>query len=304
MPERVYAADSVCRFFEVLFDSGPAFPVSNLDLRRRNPLTAKSISQSRTMGFQHVAFAAHTDIGRKRQRNEDAILALPEYGVFCVADGMGGIQGGEMASRAVVDALRQTLVRRDDRDATLESTRAQITRAIEEAGRAIRREAAERGFRGAGTTAVVLALDARDPARAAAFHAGDSRLYRFRGGILDQITRDHSFAAAVGYRDPSSLPSLFRNLVTRAIGLDDFVELEETSFEIQPRDLLLLCSDGLTNMLPDNRLAAILSAQPPDSLAGLPQVLVDQANQAGGVDNISVIAVRAGLPIPTAAGLG
>lgn len=244
------------------------------------------------MGFQNITYAAHTDIGRKRPCNEDAILALPEYGVFCVADGMGGTQGGAMASQAVVDALHQTLTRAKDRNAALATKRMQIKHAIENANQTIQQKATEQKLHGAGTTAVLLALDAHDPAQASAFHAGDSRLYRFRNHSLQQITKDHSFAAAIGCNDLATLPALFRNLVTRAIGLDDFMGLEETCFDIQPQDILMLCSDGLTNMLSDKRLAALLSTCTPSTLLNLPKTLVDQANAAGGLDNISVILIQ------------
>ncbi len=252
------------------------------------------------MGFQHLAVAAHTDIGLKRKKNEDSILTMQENGVFCVADGMGGALGGEMASQTVVNMLQQALLRWNNRNTTMDSVRELITNTIEEASRAIRREAAARGFRGAGTTAVILVFDARDPSRATAFHAGDSRLYRYRSSKLEQITRDHSFAEAVGYSDNSKLPSLFRNLVTRAIGLEDFVDLEETKMEIRPGDLFLLCSDGLTNMLSDDQIAEALANQKRDSFRHIPKNLTDKANQAGGNDNISIIVVQA-LPTLTTA---
>ncbi len=246
------------------------------------------------MGFAHLSSASHTDIGCKRPRNEDSILALPEYGIFCVADGMGGAKGGEMASKALTEALRKTFVQRNDREAPLELTRARIMQAVRNAGRSIQKEASKRGFHGAGTTVVALAFDARDPAKAAAFHAGDSRLYLFRNNTLRQITTDHSFAVAVGYADPSILPAMFRNLVTRAIGLDDYTELEETPCEIKPQDLLLLCSDGLTNMLPDTQISTILTEHSQKNLDVRAKTLIEQANQAGGMDNVSVVLVQAG----------
>ena len=132
---------------------------------------------------------------------------------------------------------------------------------------------------------------------------GDSRVYVYRDGRFRQVTRDHSVAAAAGVSDEKSLPAFFRGVVTRAVGLDDHVDLEITPVEVHPGDLFLLCSDGLTKMLTDAAIVKLLKKQAGVAdLDGLAQGLVDAANAAGGEDNVSVVLVRVADTLPPARG--
>ncbi len=237
-----------------------------------------------------LSSAELTDIGLCRENNEDAVLRLPGRGVFCVADGMGGAEGGEVASRAIADALRQTFAAaRAPR--TLAASARLAAAAVDAAGRAIKAFADARGFSGAGSTVLVLAFDPADPARALLLHAGDSRAYRFRAGRLLALTRDHSLAAALGLAE-KEIPARYSGVITRAVGLGDHVELEETPADVLPGDLFLLCTDGLTKTVSDRRLQNLLRKRLDAALPDLARALVDAALAAGGYDNVSVLLVR------------
>jgi len=150
---------------------------------------------------------------------------------------------------------------------------------------------------------VVLLFDAWQPSQGVCLHAGDSRVYVYRDGHFKLLTRDHSVAAAAGVSDERSLPAFCRGVVTRAVGLDEHVNLELTPVEVHPGDLFLLCSDGLTKMLTDAAIAKLLKKQVgAANFDGLAQNLVDTANAAGGEDNVSVVLVRVADTLPPARG--
>lgn len=252
--------------------------------------------------------AAVTDIGCKRKNNEDSFLALSEYGLFCVADGMGGAEEGQVASKALTDALSEEF---KSRAAGLDLVaKEQLARdVVRRVNVWIRNRAEERGFWQMGSTLVLALFDERTPEKGLALHAGDSRLYRFRKGALKQLTTDHSFAAALASHrgapvDESAIPAAWRGVVTKAIGklgnsdTGETVDLDATPFGVQAEDLFLLCSDGLTRMLPDKALQDRLRAQPKASVDALAREFVAEARKAGGDDNISVILVRI-LPVVT-----
>ena len=237
--------------------------------------------------------AAITDVGLRRPNNEDAVIELPEVGVFCVADGMGGQEEGEVASKAVVDSLESAFskVKKADSNGMILDRNLLSCQAIEEAGRWIFTRSHANGSPGTGTTAIALVFN-KDPLEGAtSWHAGDSRLYRYRGGELVLCTRDHSVAALAGVSDENALPAMFRGMVTRAVGVQETVELEKTDIDVREDDIFLLCSDGLTRMLSDELIGDILSTYKPSKLSELAKDLVDQANRLGGEDNISVILV-------------
>lgn len=248
------------------------------------------------MSSAHIFSAERSDTGKKRRNNEDAALSLPERGVFCVADGMGGAEEGEVASRAVVDAMNNAF------DGTANSFNAatalekakSVRKAVNEASCRIKKRADARGVQGTGTTVVVLALDDGFPVRALILHAGDSRAYIFRDSRLRRLTHDHSIAEALRVRDRDELPPMFRGIITRAVGIDYTVDLEETPADVAAGDLFMLCSDGLTGMLSDKALENILRQRATGSLEEAAGMLIDEANRAGGADNISVILVRIG----------
>lgn len=252
--------------------------------------------------FAYLKSAELTDVGKKRKNNEDSIVSLPERGLFCVADGMGGVQGGAVASQAVADALREAFT--DSPDApfavTAKASARMVARALNGASQWIKTRADERGLAGSGSTAVVLAFDRVTPGRALVLHAGDSRAYRLRADKLFQISADHSVAAAAGLANERDLPAMFRGVITRAVGLDFTVELEETETDVAAGDIFLLCSDGLTKMVPDKLINKILRKRASASLDEQAKLLVDAALDAGGEDNVSVILVRVEGDLPQA----
>jgi serine/threonine protein phosphatase PrpC len=252
------------------------------------------------MRFSHLESADCTDTGRKRKHNEDSLVRLPEQGLFCVADGMGGTFGGEVASQAAVEGLQHEFANFDGegRARSLDERTGAVRKALNDSSSWIRNHADEMGVTGTGTTAVVLVFDPNHPRRAVALHAGDSRAYRYRQGKLQQITMDHSVAAAAGVKSDKALPAMFRGVLTRAVGLEKQVMLEETPVDVEPGDLFMLCSDGLTKMVPDKNLARMIKDQGVDNLPALAKLMVDAANAAGGEDNTSVVLVRVADPLP------
>ena len=255
------------------------------------------------MGFDYLVSGECSDIGRRRSANEDSVFNLPPKGVFCVADGMGGTEGGEFASQATVSALRDAFSAVEN-SADGFSNRSVTLRAINRANQTIKQHAEDNGMGGCGTTVVALVFEQESPGEAVAYHAGDSRLYRYREGRLQQITRDHSLAVAVGLKDDVSLPDMFRGLITRAVGLSCQVNLEETSLDVRSGDLFLLCSDGLNKMLSDRRITRCIRRHVRKGVQAMARILVEEANHAGGHDNVStiVVQVRDLPPVPTAFG--
>jgi protein phosphatase len=249
-----------------------------------------------------LAFAAKTDIGLARSRNEDAIAHDAACGFAIVADGMGGYNAGEVASRMAIDAmssaLRTGLRQLREQPPGLRANHSRqlrhlLTDAVQRANAAVVEAArAHPQYRGMGTT-LVAALFHRDGVILA--HVGDSRAYRFRHGRLEQLTRDHSLLQDeidAGLISPEAARfSPHKNFVTRAVGVDESVEADICDFRTEPGDVYLLCSDGLSDMLPPDEISAILLGCSPalDAACGK---LVRQANDNGGHDNISAILVR------------
>lgn len=226
---------------------------------------------------------AATDAGRTRAANEDAYLVAPP--LFAVADGMGGHRGGEVASRLAVDTLRGRVA-----DLATAADGA-LDEALREAGRAILRTAdGDAGLRGMGTTCTAALVRGRT-ARIA--HVGDSRAYRWRSGRLVQLTEDHSVVALL-VREGSLSPEEAavhpaRNVVFRALGMDPDTEVDAIEALLEADDRLLLCSDGLTNLVDDDAIATVLASVEGSQAAA--ERLVAMANAAGGTDNITVVVV-------------
>jgi serine/threonine protein phosphatase PrpC len=230
-----------------------------------------------------AAFGARSDVGRQRTGNEDRYLARPP--VFAVADGMGGHQAGEVASTIAVEALEAATRGADGPDGRV------VVDSLERSNRAIRDRASERPeLAGMGTTCTV-ALVADGVVRIG--HVGDSRAYLFRDGSLAQLTEDHSLVASMvreGIIDPDdALTDGRRNIITRALGAEDDVRIDQVTTELRPGDRLLLCTDGLTGQVPEPDIVAVLAAEGDPEHAA--QRLVDAANAAGGDDNVTVIVV-------------
>lgn len=237
-----------------------------------------------------VAGAGLTDRGRLRPHNEDSLLVEAERGLFAVADGMGGHAAGEVASQLAVEAVRAALA---DVPRTESDMPARLRDAIDEANRRIAEQIERQPeCRGMGTTLVVAISEGP---RCWIGHVGDSRAYLVRGEQITQLTADHSFVNELvrlgmlsreqAARDPR------RNVVTRALGSGAMVIPEIHEYRVEPGDLLLLCSDGLNTMLADERILEVVRGTA-GSLDSVCAGLVAAANEAGGEDNISVVAVR------------
>jgi len=246
------------------------------------------------MPYEYLESTVLSDPGRVRKMNEDSVLSIPEAGIFCVADGMGGAARGEVASAWAVEELRKAF----EKPARGVSRSARVRQALDRASSRIKAMSDEHGSAGTGTTAVVLLFDDHVPARAGVLHAGDSRAYRVRRGRIECLTTDHSMAAAAGVKHEKALPAMFRGVVTRAVGLENEVQLEETPVTLAKNDLYLLCSDGLSKMVPDKKMQKLINGLGDTDLRVIARQLIEAANAAGGDDNISVALVRVAGDLP------
>lgn len=243
-------------------------------------------------------FALKTHAGQVRPLNEDALGADPDVGLFILADGLGGYNAGEIASTMTVSALLAGLAAQlaEARDAGRPFDPPNVLReTLVEMNTTIFRAALNSSaFEGMATTVVVAWLLG---GKLWAAHTGDSRLYRYRNGVLEQLTRDHSFsqelldAGMVTAEEARLLPA--KNLVTRALGASPDVEPEVHDYDVDDGDLLLLCSDGLTEMVSHYEISGLIAACGTD-VREAARRLVDMANEAGGRDNVSVILVGIG----------
>ena len=230
--------------------------------------------------------AAGTDVGLVRSRNEDACLAQPERGLWAVADGMGGHAFGDVASRMVVDALA-TLAAPDN----MEQFAAAASGRIAGVNQGLRAEAVARGVSVMGSTVVAMLACGRE---VACLWAGDSRIYLYRNARLQQLTRDHSQAEelkslAAASNDAEPAPGS-ANMITRAVGATDDLELEQVTLAVSDGDMFLLCSDGLSNSVDEQ---AIMRALAPGDCADAAQQMIALALANGGRDNITVVVVKA-----------
>ncbi len=246
-----------------------------------------------------VRWAAATHPGRRRASNEDAFCARPDLGLFVVADGMGGHVAGEIASRLAVDTIERVVASGeccppDSRNCTLPERRLQ--EGFERAAQAIGEETARNPrLRGMATTASAVLLSSSASALA---HVGDSRVYLWRDGILQQLTHDHSWVAEQVTLGLLSLAEArqhpWRNVVTRALSASDPPMVELSPLHLQGGDRLLVSSDGLHGVITDARIAAVLGAA--DDPERTCQQLIDDANGAGGPDNITTLILEIDVP--------
>lgn len=250
--------------------------------------------------FSHIVSAALTDVGNRRKNNEDAYGAFPSVGIFCVADGMGGGDDGEIASAATVQSVEHiapALVPPEGSAFALGRVADAVAHAVDLASDWIFRRTQSKRLRGCGSTFVGICFDAADPHAAVALHAGDSRLYRLRDGTLWQITADHSAASLIGASSDAEVNPMFRSMVLRAVGIASAADLERTSVEVAAGDRFLLCSDGLSHMVADDRLQEVCVAN--ERAEDAARALVAAAKEAGGLDNVTVIVLDVGaLPAP------
>ena len=245
--------------------------------------------------FPHIEYAARTDVGRKRKNNEDAFGVFPDAGIFCVADGMGGGDDGEIASAAVVKAVGEfamSHVPPPNVGYAADDVASGVSLAVNEASEWICARAAERKLKGCGSTFVGICLDAATPSSAVVLHAGDSRLYRVRGSSIKQVTKDHSAAELIGAKDEKSVNPMFRGMILRAVGVHPSVDVERTPLALKDGDRIVICSDGLSKMVDDRRIAAIVHGG--TSAEAVADGLVAAANDAGGVDNVTAVVLFAG----------
>lgn len=253
--------------------------------------------------FDHIAFAARTDVGKKRKNNEDAFGTFPDAGIFCVADGMGGGDDGEIASAAVIKGV-EDVAKLCAPPAEGGYAAADVAEVLEtglcKASEWMFNRAAEKRLSGCGSTFVGIVLDATRPDSALAVHAGDSRLYLLHGKSIRQITRDHSAAEMMGAKDESKINPMFRSMVMNAVGIKPKVEVETTPFKVSSGDRVLICSDGLSRMVPDKKIASISRGH--EDVGEAADALIAAALEAGGIDNVTVVLVEFGqLPEPVGA---
>lgn len=245
------------------------------------------------MQFEYFSL---TNTGQVRDNNEDAVAVDAGNQIAVLADGMGGYNAGEVAAAMATSFVTTELGRwiaEGGSQASAREMRRAMEICIDNANRSIFNAAnANPQYAGMGTT---LVMGVFQEARTLIGHVGDSRCYRLREGALVQLTRDHSLLQEqidAGLLTPEQAQfATHRNLVTRALGVEDTVLLEVSEYRAEDGDLFLLCSDGLTDMVSDEQIAMALASA--DTLEEKCQALVHAANDAGGRDNISVILAQA-----------
>lgn len=245
-----------------------------------------------------------SDVGRRRARNEDSFVVLPDEGIAVVADGMGGHPGGDVASRIAARATARALVESlSDRDgpeaqenATPDQREGAMRRSVLSAHEAVlARSREEPALSGMGTTATALAIDPRGSGYTLG-NVGDSRIYRWREGELEQLTRDDTWleerirAGQVPRDEARGHPE--SHLLTQCLGMPQPPDPRVTTGPVSPGDVFLLCSDGLVACLSDTEIAGVLDEQLDGTEAGATrtvETLIRKANAAGGVDNITAV---------------
>jgi len=249
-----------------------------------------------------VRYAAQTHLGMQRKNNEDNYFVLPEQHVYIVADGMGGHASGEVASLLAVNTLAEYFIssvegQKDawpfELEAELDFDEKRLSTGIKLANQKVHFAAQQGGrYRGMGTTLVGMVLGEN---HATIAHVGDSRGYRIADGTIEQLTEDHSLVneyIKLHKLRPEDVKNFsHKNVIVRALGLGEDVDVDLQRVTPQPGDSYLLCSDGLTDMLSDKGIKKMFKAGAGD-LEKTCNLLVDKANDAGGNDNITIILLR------------
>ena len=242
-----------------------------------------------------------TDSGMVRDHNEDCFLVLPDSGMAILADGMGGHLAGEVASAMAIDRVTHYVLDAFNGAPPAQPAGAQgtsyesatLVEAIKAANAAIYDASLSQPEQAGMGTTIVAALFHDHMLTVA--HVGDSRLYRYRHGVLSQITEDHSMVQELlrrGLMTPDEArTSLNRNLVTRALGIDPLVEVDVREQQYEDGDIYLLCSDGLNDVLTDDEIAAVL-ARHSGAMDSAAQQLVADVNARGGPDNVSIVLIH------------
>ncbi|MGF6571873.1 protein phosphatase [Paraburkholderia sp. GAS333] len=236
--------------------------------------------------------SARSDAGRVREINEDACLDQPGIGRWAVADGMGGHAVGDLASRLVIDALSRIAS-----PVSMKTLIADARARLQTANRQLRDEAARRQVQRIGSTVVVLLACDRF---CGYVWAGDSRIYLYRGGQLQQLTRDHSQVEQLKslgvITDEEARHHPAQHMITRAVGATDMLDLDDDAIEVVDGDVFVLCSDGLSNELSDDEIIAVLTSAERENAS---EELVELALAKGGRDNITAVVVQAEDPNAT-----
>lgn len=240
-----------------------------------------------------IRWAARTDVGRARDRNEDAYFGGEH--VFAVADGLGGHNAGDVASHLAIESLRSLDARASS--AASGSLAGALTKAVHDANRAVyERAQADAKVRGMGTTLTAVAIADGSIHLA---HVGDSRCYLLRGGSISQLSRDHTLVARMVAEGKLTAEQAEahpqRSILTRALGAEPEVDVDSLEIPFLPGDRLLLCSDGLSSVIDEERIRSVIAdSKEPDETC---RRLVDEANMRGGPDNITVLLIEmAGAP--------
>ena len=264
--------------------------------KKRKKKTTASRTGARTSCW------ARTDLGLKRELNEDAYLADSNISLYIVADGMGGHAGGNIASKMSVDIIRKKvrasrksgdLFSRDAIESESPAVLKLLDDSIKEASAKIFDKSNKQPeLAGMGTTVTLVLTHGY---RIYIAHVGDSRLYRLRNGKFEQLTEDHSLVneqVKAGFiTSEEAQHSRFRNIITRSVGFESEVTADTLSLSMKLTDIYLICSDGLTGMVEDEEIQKTIEKA---RLSQAPARLVDLANQAGGEDNVTVVVLRYG----------
>jgi serine/threonine protein phosphatase PrpC len=249
-----------------------------------------------------IRAAGLSDVGLQRDHNEDTYCCIDSFGLYLVADGMGGHQSGEVASMMAADAVRSFFEATEKEDATwpfpidpnLTLPENRLSSAIKLANKQIyERSLRDHALQGMGTTVVGLLVSAEKKVAHVA-HVGDSRAYRIRDGKIAQLTRDHSlindYLMMMPDMPKEAMDILPKNVITRALGMQDSVVVDLVTEDIREGDRFILCSDGLSGQVTDERIAEVVSENMEDLDAVVKQ-LVELSNDAGGEDNVTVVLV-------------
>ncbi len=247
-----------------------------------------------------IRAVGQTDVGQRRDHNEDSYLVDEGLGLFIVADGMGGHAGGGTASRLAVDTIQQSVREAREREPELfevvtgvdESPLPDVLREAVEAACTRIFETAQGSpeLAGMGTTVTAALVDGRTAFIA---HGGDSRCYLLRGGRIYQVSEDHSLVneqlKAGAISEEEARHSRFKNIITRSVGFEQQVQVDLMGVELEAGDILLVCCDGLSNLVDDAEMLHVVEEMPLDEA---PTMLIELANERGGDDNITVVVIR------------
>ncbi len=232
-----------------------------------------------------------SDVGKKRDHNEDSFLVEDALGLYAVADGMGGHQGGERASKLALETLAEKVAAPEPEHPERSDSLQVLREATQAAGAAIFQAAqANEHLHGMGTTLTTLWFQR---GRAYLAHVGDSRAYLCRDGRVQQLSDDHSWVSeqvrAGMMTEDEAKESKFRHIITRSVGFENEVQVDGAAIPVQPGDCFVLCSDGLSNYLEGDELARVMQTR---FYRDIPRLLVDMANDRGGDDNVTVVLIH------------